>query len=45
MSLADACVVRMAELHSDHSVMTLDSDFSTDRKHGRQAIDVLHPAR
>src|SRR5580693_7721548 len=27
MSLADACVVRMAEIHENHSVMTMDSDF------------------
>ena len=27
MSLADACVVRMAEIHEDHRVLTLDSDF------------------
>ena len=32
MSLADACVVRMAELHDRHAVMTLDSDFSIYRK-------------
>jgi predicted nucleic acid-binding protein len=28
MSLADACVVRMAEIHENHSVLTMDSDFT-----------------
>jgi len=27
MSLADACLVRMAEMHPDAFVLTLDSDF------------------
>jgi len=44
MSLADACVVRMAEIHEDHSVLTLDSDFTVYRKHGRVPIALLHPA-
>src|SRR5262249_43669747 len=35
MSLADACIVRMAEIHERHAVLTLDSDFSVYRKHGR----------
>ena len=26
MSLADACIVRMAEIHEHHAVLTLDSD-------------------
>jgi predicted nucleic acid-binding protein len=28
MSLADACIVRMAELFDEHWVLTLDADFS-----------------
>lgn len=44
MSLADACVVRLAELHPQSTVLTLDSDFVTYRKNGRQVIDVLLPA-
>jgi predicted nucleic acid-binding protein len=44
MSLADACVVRMAEIHDDHSVLTLDSDFAVYRKHGRVPIPLMHPA-
>lgn len=33
MSLADACIVRMSELHDRHAVLTLDSDFLAYRKH------------
>jgi predicted nucleic acid-binding protein len=43
ISLADACVVRMAELHEHHAVFTLDSDFTVYRKHGRDAIVLIHP--
>ena len=44
MSLADACVVRMAEIHENHSVLTLDSDFTVYRKHGRVPIALMYPA-
>ena len=44
MSLADACVVRMAEIHEEHSVLTLDSDFTVYRKHGRTPVRLMHPA-
>jgi hypothetical protein len=44
MSLADACIVRMAEIHDDHFVLTLDSDFAVYRKHGRIPIPLMHPA-
>jgi predicted nucleic acid-binding protein len=43
MSLADACIVRMAEIHDRHAVLTLDSDFSVYRKHGQVALTVIHP--
>jgi predicted nucleic acid-binding protein len=43
MSLADACIVRMAELFDEHPVLTLDSDFSVYRKHGRQGLELIHP--
>lgn len=43
MSLADACVVRMAEIHEDHCVLTLDSDFTVYRKHGRLPLSLMHP--
>jgi predicted nucleic acid-binding protein len=43
MSLADACIVRMAELHERHAVLTFDSDFSVYRKHGRDPLALIHP--
>lgn len=43
MSLADACIVRMAELFDEHAVLTLDSDFSVYRKHGQRPLDLIHP--
>ena len=43
MSLADACLVRLAERHGEGIVMTLDNDFSVYRKHGRKAIAALTP--
>jgi uncharacterized protein len=44
MSLADSCIVRMAELNERHAVFTLDSDFSVYRKNGRVPIALIHPA-
>ena len=43
MSLADACLVRMAEQHSNSEVLTLDRDFRIYRKHGRQVIPTTLP--
>ena len=43
MSLADACIVRMAELFDQHGVLTLDSDFSVYRKHGRTPLELISP--
>jgi predicted nucleic acid-binding protein len=43
MSLADACIVRMAEIHERHAVLTLDSDFFIYRKHGRAPFTLIHP--
>jgi len=43
MSLADACLVRMAEIHEHHAVMTLDADFSIYRKHGRTPLALIQP--
>jgi len=43
MSLADACLVRLSELHSDAEVFTLDSDFRIYRRHGNKVIPVLMP--
>lgn len=44
MSLADACLVRMAELYPESTVLTLDSDFRIYRKHRNQAILAIMPA-
>jgi predicted nucleic acid-binding protein len=44
MSLADGCLVRMAELHSQSPLMTLDSDFRIYRMNGRQVIPTMMPA-
>ena len=44
MSLADGCLVRMAERRAAGVVLTLGSDFSIYRKNGRQVIPTLAPA-
>ncbi|MFN3408869.1 MAG: type II toxin-antitoxin system VapC family toxin [Limisphaerales bacterium] len=43
MSLADACLVRMAECHPHCQILTTDRDFLVYRRHGRQVIPVLSP--
>lgn len=43
MSLADACLVRMAELLEEAAVMTFDSDFRIYRKHNRRVIPLVAP--
>jgi predicted nucleic acid-binding protein len=43
ISLADACLVRMAELHTSHSVLTLDSDFKIYRIQRRHVIPTIVP--
>ena len=43
MSLADACLVRMAELSEDAAVFTTDGDFRHYRRHRRAAIPLLFP--
>ncbi|MGE0683413.1 MAG: type II toxin-antitoxin system VapC family toxin [Candidatus Binatia bacterium] len=43
MSLADACLVRMSELHPRCRLFTSDSDFRIYRRHGRQVIPLLTP--
>ncbi len=43
MSLADACLVRMAELNPTSPVLTLDGDFRVYRKERRRRISVLMP--
>ena len=43
MSLADASLVRLAELHRESRVFTLDRDFRQYRRHGRQIIPLIAP--
>jgi len=43
MTLADACLVRLAELHRNSVVFTLDGDFRVYRRHGNKVIAVLMP--
>lgn len=43
MSLADACLVRLAELNERSAVFTTDSDFTVYRKHGRRTIPLITP--
>lgn len=43
MSLADACLVRMSELDSTLSVISLDRDFRLYRRLGRGTIPVIAP--
>lgn len=42
MSLADACLVRMAEM-TGLPICTLDSDFSIYRAHGRRPLELISP--
>lgn len=44
MSLADACLVRMAELHPNAAVFTFDADFRIYRRNGTKVIPLLMPA-
>ena len=43
MSLADGCLVRMAELSAESRILTLDGDFRLYRKSGRQVVPVIMP--
>ena len=45
MSFADACLVRMSEIHKDGVIFTLDDDFRIYRKGNRQVIPSVMPAR
>jgi predicted nucleic acid-binding protein len=44
MSAADACLVRMSELHADCVVFSTDNDFNIYRRRGDQIIPTLLPA-
>ena len=43
MSLADACLVRLAELHPGSPVCTTDTDFTVYRIHRNRSIPIIHP--
>jgi predicted nucleic acid-binding protein len=43
MSLADACLVRLSEIHAAGEVLTLDSDFRIYRRHGNKVIPLRMP--
>ena len=43
MSLADACLVRMAELNDHCQILTTDKDFKVYRRHGRGIIPLIAP--
>ena len=43
MSLADACLVRLSEIHTAAEVLTLDSDFLIYRRHGNKVIRLRMP--
>ena len=43
MSLADACLVRLSEIHASAEVLTLDSDFRIYRRHGNKVIRLRMP--
>jgi uncharacterized protein len=44
MSLADACLVRMAEQYKSSAILTLDRDFEIYRKDKNQVIPVIMPS-
>lgn len=44
MDYADACIVRLAELHREHVIVTTDTeDFRIYRRFGRQALNLIVP--
>lgn len=43
MSLADACLVRMTEIHPEPMILTTDSDFDIYRRHGRRIVPCVMP--
>lgn len=42
MSFADACIVRLAELHRDSRILTLDGDFRIYRKHRNKPLRLIY---
>ena len=43
--LADLCLVRMSEIHSRHTIITVDGDFRIYRRNKRDAIPLLCPPK
>ena len=43
VSLADAALIRLAEINDSLLLLTTDSDFHIYRRHGRQTIPLLSP--
>ena len=43
ISLADACLIMMSELHPESRIFTLDSDFNLYRKDRRRVIPTIMP--
>lgn len=43
MALADACLVRLTEIHPESVLVTIDSDFQIYRRNGRSVIPMLFP--
>ena len=43
MSLADACLVRLSEMHDRSTIFTFDKDFEIYRRHGNKLIKLLMP--
>jgi predicted nucleic acid-binding protein len=44
ISFADACLIRLSEIHAQSRIWSVDTDFRVYRRHGRQAIPLLMPA-
>jgi len=43
MSFADACLVRLAEIHDGATVLTVDSHFQVYRKNGSEPLSLMMP--
>jgi len=43
VDFADACVVRLAEIHPNHVVCTVDGHFRFSRKNGLEIVSLLAP--
>ena len=43
LSLADATLVRLSEMHRDCRVLTFDSHFRIYRRHGNKTIPLIMP--